>query len=413
MNSPLIRLDQVGKDYPLGTGAAQARNIFSLLKHSVLPHAHRALHGISFDVMQGQSLGIIGENGAGKSTLLKIIAGVVRPTSGHVSIQGRIGALLELGAGFHPEYSGRENIFLATSLMGITRHETRNLLNKIIDFADIGDHIDQPVKHYSSGMTVRLGFAVATVTDPQILITDEVLAVGDESFQKKCITWMENYLNQGGTLLLCSHGMFHIQKLCQRAIWIHQGEMRAYGDAKDVTREYLAYHEEKGRGGSTQRQSPTGQRSLGDTYHLAAMMVNARSVEETSHRMDQGDNLTVSGVVHSPDDRIPQVAVGVVRADGTGIYGVVSDMDGFELRRIRPKEYAFALTFPAIPLLPGRYLIRGHAMDPEGLRMLDHVEVNLDVIGQTRELGCCRLEHQWHDTDLLSAGYVTPAGAAY
>jgi len=394
--TPLIRLEGVGKAYPgIGGTAGRLRTLWSLLRRQDPRQAYQALRDISFDVMPGQSLGLVGENGAGKSTLLKIIAGVVRPSSGRVAVNGRIGALLELGAGFHPEYTGRENIFLSASLMGMSRAEVVARLEEIIGFADIGEHIDQPIKHYSSGMVVRLGFAVATALNPQILITDEVLAVGDESFQRKCIAWMEHYLGNGGTLLLCSHGMYHIQKLCQRAIWIHHGSMQAFGSAADVTREYLAYHEEKGRAarGATPDTPPPVR---GDIYQLRQMRINGRPVEAGDHTLVQGGTLEISGIVHSPDGRTPQVAVGLVRADGSGIYGVVSEMDGFVLHRVADTEFAFALRYPQLPLLPGRYLVRGHAMDPEGLRMLDHVETTLDVTGESREFGVCRLAHEWY-----------------
>jgi len=395
MTRPLIRLDGVGKAYPaaLGTGG-RLRTLWALLRHRSFGDSFQALHGITFDVMPGQSLGLIGENGAGKSTLLKIIAGVVKPSTGGITVNGRIGALLELGAGFHPEYTGRENIYLAASLMGMARVDVRGRLDEIIAFADIGEHIDQPIKHYSSGMVVRLGFAVATATRPRILITDEVLAVGDESFQKKCIAWMESYLADGGTLLLCSHGMFHIQKLCRQAVWLHHGAMRAFGSAADVTREYLAYHEEKTRLEKGATDAPPPLRS--DTYQIREMRLNGRPVESGPHTLNQGEMLMVTGIVHSPDGRTPQVAVGLVRADGAGIYGVVSDMDGFPLRRVAETDFAFGLRYPNLPLLPGRYLVRGHAMDPEGLRMLDHVETTLDIVGESRELGVCRLAHEWY-----------------
>ena len=181
----LIRLAGVTKDYPkIATGAQRLRTLAALLLRSGdMPH-FRALEAVDLELRQGQSLGIIGENGAGKSTLLKIIAGVVRPSAGTVQVNGRVGALLELGSGFHPDYTGRENIHLSSALMGLSRDAVRDRIGSIIEFADIGEHIDEPIKHYSSGMVVRLGFAVATALEPQVLITDEVLAVGDESFQK-------------------------------------------------------------------------------------------------------------------------------------------------------------------------------------------------------------------------------------
>ncbi|MDQ3028061.1 MAG: ABC transporter ATP-binding protein, partial [Pseudomonadota bacterium] len=242
----LIRLEGVTKDYPkISTSGERLRTLAALLfRRQDMPH-FRALEGVDLEVVRGQSVGIIGENGAGKSTLLKIVAGVVRPTQGRVAVNARVGALLELGSGFHPEYTGRENIYLSSALMGQSRRAVRDKIDSIIAFADIGSHIDEPVKHYSSGMAVRLGFAVATAMSPEVLITDEVLAVGDESFQKKCVAWLERYLADGGTLLLCSHSMFHIQTLCSRALWIHQGRVRMAGSSFDVTREYLTYHEEK------------------------------------------------------------------------------------------------------------------------------------------------------------------------
>src|SRR6202008_1534860 len=147
------------------------------------------------------------------------VAGVITPTRGSVEVRGRVGALLELGSGFHPEYSGLDNIDLAAALLGLAPAEIADRRDEIVAFADIGEQIDEPIKHYSSGMVVRLGFAVATALEPELLITDEVLAVGDESFQKKCIQWLERYLDSNGTLLLCSHSMFHVQTLCRRAVW--------------------------------------------------------------------------------------------------------------------------------------------------------------------------------------------------
>src|SRR6185312_12000149 len=171
--------------------------------------------------------------------------GVIEPTRGNVVVNGRVGALLELGAGFHPEYSGLANIELAAALLGLSPREIAAKRDEIVAFADIGEHIRDPIKQYSSGMVVRLGFAVATALAPEILITDEVLAVGDESFQKRCIAWMERFLDGGGTLLLCSHSMYHIQKLCRQALWLKDGRVAQYGPAEDVTRAYLTYHEEK------------------------------------------------------------------------------------------------------------------------------------------------------------------------
>ena len=393
---PLISLEGVSKHYPLAQkGVHQLSQVWSRLRGEEPEHVYKALQNISFNVYPGQSMGLVGVNGAGKSTLLKLIAGVVKPTSGVLERSGRIGALLELGAGFHPDYTGRENIFLATALMGLSREQALAKMDEILSFADIGEHIDQPIKHYSSGMVVRLGFAVATSVVPDVLITDEVLAVGDESFQKKCITWMEKFLANGGTLLLCSHSMYHIQKLCQRAVWIDQGQMRLLGDATDVARKYLAWHESKTNiANNAGKSNKAKAETKADVYHIQNLAINGMSDPEPI-LVNMGDDVLVTGEVYSPDDRLPQVSIGIVRQDGTPVYGLVSEMDGYQLIKAKPHIYRWELKFTELMLLPGRYVVRAHAMDPEGLRLFDHEELHMELSGQTRELGLCRLAHVW------------------
>ena len=388
MAAPLLRLTAVGKDYAkTDHNAARIRLVFELLRGHGVSHAFQALDDVSFQLASGESLGIIGENGAGKSTLLKIVAGVITPTRGRVDVHGRIGALLELGSGFHPEYTGLANIDLAAALLGLAPAEIAAKREEIIAFADIGPHIHDPIKHYSSGMVVRLGFAVATALTPDVLITDEVLAVGDESFQKKCIAWMEKYLAGGGTLLLCSHSMYHVQKLCRNALWLKEGRVERYGSSADVTQSYLAYHEEKTAGA---KQPITRRRATAEgVYAIQSLSLHP------GPRVESGGALTVSGKVFSPDGRVPVILLGVVRADGTPVYGVSSDMDGIAPTRIDEREFSFSLTFPALPLLPGKYLIRAHALDPEGVRLFDNVEQTFTVEGETRELGLVRIAHRW------------------
>jgi len=314
MAGALVSLAGVTKDYPkVATGGDRLRTLAGLLfRRRDLPH-FRALEDVNLEVLRGQSVGVIGENGAGKSTLLKIIAGVVRPRAGTVRVNGRVGALLELGSGFHPEYTGRENIHLSSALMGLTRRETLANLPRIIEFADIGAHIDEPVKHYSSGMVVRLGFAVATVMSPELLITDEVLAVGDESFQKKCVAWLERFLRDGGTLLLCSHSMFHIQTLCSRAIWIHHGRVRMEGPSFDVTREYLTYHQERTaaeRKAAAEHVVGAGLLRLEDAW-----LEQPDGTRASTYR--RGETMVLQATAFEPDDRPPVLLFGVVRVDGT------------------------------------------------------------------------------------------------
>ena len=396
MATALLSLDGIGKDYARTTKrSGHLRLLYALLRGNP-PHDYfRALDDVSFNLAAGESLGLIGENGAGKSTLLKIIAGVIPPTRGRLVVNGRISALLELGSGFHPEYTGLENIRLAGALAGMTEKALRAKRDEIIEFADIGEHIEQPIKTYSSGMIVRLGFAIATAVRPQILITDEVLAVGDESFQKKCIAWQEEYLANGGTLLLCSHSTYHVQKLCKHALWMHHGRVRRYGPAADVTTEYLVYHEEKS---TAERKKHASQivHSSG-VYAVTELQLRGDSAttSEEMHRHTMGATLDVSGELHSPDGRAPGVSIGIVRMDGTPVYGVLSEADSYTPRRIDANRFGFSLRFPSLPLLPGKYSVRAHALDPEGMRLFDTVERDLFVEGATRDLGLCRLDHQW------------------
>jgi len=389
MSGPLLHLSGVGKDYAkLDTDAARAKLVFDLLRGRGVARAFCALDDVSFDLAAGESLGIIGENGAGKSTLLKIIAGVITPTRGRVDLRGRVGALLELGSGFHPEYSGLANIDLAAALLGLAPDEIDAKRDEIVAFADIGDHIRDPIKHYSSGMVVRLGFAVATALRPDLLITDEVLAVGDESFQKKCIAWMENYLTGGGTLLLCSHSMYHVQKLCRAALWLKDGRTARYGPAAEVAQAYLAYHEEKSAGAKRPIAAPKAKAE--GFYAIRSIALDPPG------RIAAGGSLAVTGEIYSPDDRTPVVLIGLVRADGTPIYGVASDMDGVTPVRVAAQRFTFSLSFPQLPLLPGKYVVRAHALDPEGVRLFDNVEQAFIVEGATRELGLVRIGHGWN-----------------
>jgi lipopolysaccharide transport system ATP-binding protein len=388
----LVSLSGVGKDYPkIATGGQRLRTLASLLLRSGSVPSFRALDGVDLEVRPGESMGLVGENGAGKSTLLKLIAGVARPTRGTVSVRGRVAALLELGSGFHPDYTGIENIYLSSAILGLSHREARARVQSIVDFADIGPQIDEPIKHYSSGMVVRLGFAVATALRPELLITDEVLAVGDESFQKKCIHWLEGYLDSGGTLLLCSHSMFHVQTLCRTALWLHHGKPRMSGSSFDVTREYLTYHEEKRRG---EVQAAAAAVAHGNLPRIVRAWTESADGAHTD-RFRQGDTLVVQGLAHEPDGRAPVLLFGIVRADGTPIYGSPSNDQGFRPVASAPNEFPFAIRFEDLALLPGKYSVRLHALDPEGLRLFDTVESEFVVSGETRDLGLVKLRHQW------------------
>jgi teichoic acids export ATP-binding protein tagH len=211
-----------------------------MLKRELMFQEFLALKNINFTVKRGESWGLIGKNGSGKSTLLKLISGIIRPYQGNVTVNGSISPLIELGAGFDPELTARENIFLNGALLGYSKRFIESHFQEIVDFAELNDFIDVPIKNFSSGMSARLGFAIATVQKPDILIVDEVLAVGDFAFQQKCKERMEHLLSNGTTLLFVSHSIEQVKELCSKAIWIDNGEVRAIGETHSVSQEYIS-----------------------------------------------------------------------------------------------------------------------------------------------------------------------------
>jgi len=389
----LVQASGLGKRYPkVFHRRDRLRALASLITGRRDVDSIPVLHDVELRVRRGESLGLIGENGAGKSTLLKLIAGVLTPSDGSVRVDGRVGALLELGAGFHPEYSGRDNIAMSAVLYGLKPTELRAKLDEIIAFADIGRYIDEPVKHYSSGMVVRLGFAVVAALRPDLLITDEVLAVGDEAFQKKCIRWIEDYLAGGGTLLLVSHSMYHVQKLCRHALWLRDGSVAAYGDVFDVTQAYLAYQERKS--GEQAVRSQTF--DAAQEFAVIGVALNGVAADRPTV-LERGADLHVEARIHSRDGRLPVVAFGLTRADGTPVYGVTTEMEA--ITPVRDGDaFVARIDFPRLPLLPGSYNLRVHSMDSEGVRAFDTVERAMTIRGESREFGLVRLEHRWPDS---------------
>ena len=390
--NPLVRISDVSKYYPRVHRPGERLRAFAALLAGREPsEGAEVLHDVNLEVYRGQSFGIIGENGAGKSTLLKILTGVLTASRGSVEIHARTAALLELGAGFQPEFSGIDNIRMKAALLGMSSRQLDRKLDEILSFADIGDYVYEPVKHYSSGMVVRLGFAVVAASDPELLITDEVLAVGDESFQKKCIRFIENFIEDGNTLLMVSHSMYLVQKLCQRAVWLDQGRVREAGDVYSVTQSYLAWHEEKNAAERRHRRALRGDSGL---YRVSGFRLSGNGREQDVS-IATGDSLDAELTLRSPDGRAPVALIGVMRADGTPVYGVASDFDQRAPEQIDERTFRFRVRFERLPLLPGVYSIRGHAMDPEGLRLCDTAEIRFSVSGESREMGMIRLPHRW------------------
>ncbi len=240
-----------------------------------------ALKDISLEVPTGTTFGLIGHNGSGKSTLLKLLAGIIRPTSGTVATTGRISALLELGAGFHPELTGRENIYLNGAILGLTRKQIEASLDGIIDFAGIGEFVDVPVKVYSSGMYVRLGFSIAVTVDPEILLVDEIVAVGDEEFQRKCFDHLHDLHRRGTTIVIVSHALGIVENLCESAAWLDHGVLRTTGPARTVVREYLdaVNVEEAAATAAAAAADGAGERAEGERPRLGSGEARVTTVE--------------------------------------------------------------------------------------------------------------------------------------
>ena len=393
---PLVRVQGVSKIYPRVHRPGERLRAFGRVLAGREPReGAEVLHDVSLEIPEGQSFAIIGENGAGKSTLLKVLTGVISPSRGSVEVNARVAALLELGAGFQPEFSGIDNVRMKASLLGMGSQQLERKMEEILAFADIGDYVYEPVKHYSSGMVVRLGFAVVAASDPELLITDEVLAVGDESFQKKCTRWIESFLARGNTLLMVSHSMYLVQKLCQRALWLHEGRMQKIGDVFPVTQAYLAWHDEKSAKERRQRLALQGDSGL---YRVMSLSFPGHdSGEDGVVQINTGDDLEVEMLLYSPDGRPPVALIGLMKADGTGVYGVASDYEGIEPERVDEQHFRFRIRYEQPPLLPGSYTIWGHAMDPEALRMCDKAEARFNVAGDSREMGLVHLPHRWND----------------
>lgn len=349
-----------------------------------------ALDDISFSVSHGETLGIIGENGAGKSTLLKILARTLKPTSGEIEISGRTAALLELGSGFNPELSGEENIYLNAYLMGLTKSDVSRKKQEIMDFSELGEFIQRPVKTYSSGMQVRLAFSVATSVDPDVLIIDEALAVGDQHFQKKCIDRMSAFRERGKTILFCSHSIYHIQELCTRTAWIKDGRLRALGKTNRVLDEYQNYVREKDALGASPSQA--GEQS---SLRIGRIDVCDESGAYV-HTVATGQPLLLRArIVNSGPPIEGHFGFSLMRNDEEMCFATSTHFDGLAPITFTG-DMEITVLFPSFNLLNGVYFFRAAVLDLTGLHLFDTAGSQVvSVHKERRELGMFHLEHQW------------------
>lgn len=355
MLKPLIEVQHVSKRYQIG---AQRQKYHSLRDEIVnrFQSASRkakaaqqefwALNDVSFEIEEGEAVGIIGRNGAGKSTLLKVLSKITPPTAGHIAMRGRVGSLLEVGTGFHPELSGRENIFLNGAILGMTRREIQRKFDEIVAFADCAKFLDTPVKRYSSGMYVRLAFAVAANLEPEILIVDEVLAVGDAEFQKKCLGKMGDVAKSGRTVLFVSHNMPAVMQLCNRCVRLSHGKVAEVGETKDVVRGYL---------GAVQ-----GTHYVSDTPEVtgAAKIREAWIAEPSDGNLEFGDTLEIHADVLS---RVPvQLTLEVIIRDDNyhPVIFLPSGLRfGVEYSLVPGEAQRLICRIPKMPLAEGNYTV--------------------------------------------------------
>ncbi|HET6516303.1 MAG TPA: ABC transporter ATP-binding protein [Thermodesulfovibrionales bacterium] len=366
------------------------------------PHhtVFEALDGISFTVLQGETLGIIGENGAGKSTLLKVLARTLKPTSGSLTVNGRTAALLELGAGFNPELTGEENIYLNAYLMGLSKAEIDAKKEEIVDFSELSDFMRRPVKTYSSGMYMRLAFSIATCVDPDILIVDEALSVGDQSFQKKCIDRMMEFKKQGKTILFCSHAMYLVQELCSKSLWLHHGKIAEIGKTAKVINAYNDWMREKDAGMTSAKREIPGQ-ELKQPEQKTVWLESVDLTDGDGREVDvikTGQEICLRMVIGVADGHSPNrgyVGFGLNRNDEEPIFGATTKIDGYEAVTFRNGQEV-CLRFPSFSLLSGHYYFLGVLMDDHALHLYDIKRTKmLHVENFKGEFGIVTIGHSW------------------
>lgn len=405
---PVLRVQNLSKEYRLyDSPGARLR---SLLWAGSAYRIQRVLNNVTFELYRGQCLGVIGNNGAGKSSLLKLIAGTLQPTHGLLERRGRVTAILELGAGFHPDFTGRDNLFFGGRLIGLSDSEINQLAPSIIEFSELGDAVDRPVKSYSSGMVVRLAFALVTAIEPDVLIIDEALAVGDQHFQKKCIERIDEFRKNGCTILFCSHSMYHVRSICNRAIWLEDGSVRAFGDTESVLSAYES--EQPKTFTKTARGSevvPVSQQMANkpkvDVEHphlLEGMRARILSLE-VDHLAD-GDpprlnhrDLRVTVKVRVADDEQPQIGVMLEQARGAGITVVATHTDNVPPKNLGNGIWSICLCFNDLPLYSGEYVLSVFLFDFAGLVVYDEWlhHTYFRVVYESALPGLVRLPHRW------------------
>ncbi len=449
-STTVLKVQGLGKEYKLY--ASPRERLRALVTGHSRHHSHWALQDVSFSLQRGQCIGVIGDNGAGKSSLLKLLAGTLQPSTGSIERVGRVTAILELGAGFHPDFSGRDNLYFGGSLIGIDHAEMARLEPGIVEFCELGEALDRPVKTYSSGMAVRLAFALVTAVQPDVLIIDEALAVGDQHFQKKCIERIMAFRSNGCTILFCSHSPYHIRHLCDVALWLKGGRVEQLGATEPVLAAYDLHSrqrlaQEQGAAAAVPALAPAfaeagqarpdagadadGVNAMAGGSESSAMDVLARlpapstsaaapapfaaqdaagtarilSVDVKDLGAPQGgrpgvlnsSDLVVTITVRGRGAECPHIGFMIEQSQGVGITSLATHEDGATPVRLPDGHWQSVLTFPDLPLHSGDYVISVYLFDETGMVVYEEwfQFLHFSFLFPKVLPGLVRLPHHW------------------
>lgn len=373
--APAIRFQNVSKRFEFTGRRPQSvwERIRARLLHPSVSDSERelwALRDVSFDVMPGQCVGLIGRNGSGKSTALKLVARILRPAAGVVTVRGRVSALLELGAGFHTDLTGRENIFLNGAVLGLTDAEVARRFDDIVAFAELEEFIDMPVKHYSSGMYMRLGFSVAIHVSPDILIIDEVLSVGDQAFKTKCIDRIYEMKRQGITIMIVSHNLDTMRKLCTHLIWLENGRIRSQGVAEEIAEQYHEFMTNREDRDFLSQNGTMTRRGSREIEITCVRFLDENGVAQPVFETGQPLTIEMSYIAHEPVPN-PEFGLAIYRQDGTQVNGPNTRLAGLQMGLVQG-EGVIRYEIERLPLLPARYLVTTAVHDSRFKRAYDY-----------------------------------------
>ena len=400
-------LKKIFKIYPDKSNSIKEKILFfKRNKYEV----NQVLDGVSFDIKKGEAVGLIGKNGCGKSTTLKLLNRIMYPTSGTIRVNGRVSSLIELGAGFHPDMSGRENIYTNASIFGLTKKQIDEKLDDIIEFSELGEAVDNPVRTYSSGMYMRLAFSVAINVEADVLLIDEILAVGDVSFQKKCFEKLREIKYSGTTIVIVSHSLQQIEQICDKSIWIEKGHIRQIGNPKEIHLKYLKEMEEERQrliheaqknkeNDIEDRDSFCGKKVIrsgsGEVYFTNVTLKDKE--EKLQNVYKSHDFMQVQyDFVNKSDIEEAEFSVRIYKDDNTHCYGTTSDIECNDTIKIKGKN-KFIVDFDDLCLLDGNYMIDVDVKDKTGDIVYDsiHDTIRFDVINEDGRTGVCAIRTSW------------------